>query len=336
MKDKKTIRFGVVGSGRIVDQMIGGAKRYDHLKLTAVYSRTEQRAAEYAAQNGAEYTFTSLEKMAASDVIDMVYIASPNRFHIEQARVFLKHGKHVLCEKPLTAHPEELDEVYALADRQGCLFAEAIIMLFQPQLKILEQAVKELGPISSARFDFSQYSSQYPAYLAGETPNIFNPEMETGALQDLGVYCVYPALYLFGKPQGIEAHSTFLTTGADGTGVAVLQYSDKLITLNYSKQAESYAPSEILGEKGSITIGAIGRMEQMVLNKNGEAPSLLWGGDEKTALMGYEIATFADWIGAGAGERYSFHRQLARDVSDCMWEIRRKAGIRFPRDDERD
>lgn len=332
MSDTKTIRFGVVGSGRIVDQMIGGAKLYDYLKLTAVYSRTEERAKEYAARHGAKYTFTSLEEMAASDVIDMVYIASPNRFHLDQAKVFLSHGKHVLCEKPLTAHPEELDEIYALADQNGCLFAEAIIMLFQPQLEILEKAVKKLGPISSARFDFSQYSSQYPAYLKGETPNIFNPEMETGALQDLGVYCVYPALYFFGKPQEIDAKALFLRTGADGTGAAFLSYEDKLITLNYSKQAESYAPSEILGEKGSVTIGAIGRMEQIVLHQNGKAPTLLWGGQEKTALMGYEIATFADWIVAGAGERYEAHRRLARDVSDCMREIRRKAGIRFPRD----
>ncbi len=334
MATEKIIRFGVVGSGRIVDQMIEGAKRYDHLKLTAVYSRTKERAAEYAARHGAEYTFTSMEKMAESDVVDMVYIASPNRFHIDQSKVFLAHGKHVLCEKPLTAYPSQLDEVYALADQNGCLFAEAIIMLFQPQLEILQKAVKELGPISSARFDFSQFSSQYPAYLAGETPNIFNPEMETGALQDLGVYCVYPALYLFGKPQAIEAHSIFLNTGADGTGVALLRYPDKLITLNYSKQAESMAPSEILGEKGSVTIGAIGRLEKIFLNKNGETPLLLWDGDEKTALMGHEIATFADWISAGAGERYLFHRQLAREVSDCMFEIRQCAGIRFPRDNK--
>ncbi len=332
MADKKTIRFGVVGSGRIVDQMIAGAKRHGHLQLTAVYSRTEERAKEYAARHGAEYTFTSLEEMAASDVIDMVYIASPNRFHIDQAKVFLSHGKHVLCEKPLTAHPEELDEIYALADQNGCLFAEAIIMLFQPQLKILENAVKELGPISSARFDFSQYSSQYPAYLNGETPNIFNPEMETGALQDLGVYCVYPALYLFGNPQSVDAESLFLRTGADGTGAAFLRYEDNLVTLNYSKQAESYAPSEILGEKGSVTIGAIGRLEQIVFHPNGQDAVLLWDREEKTAMMGYEIATFADWIVAGAGERYEFHRRLARDVSDCMREIRRKAGIRFPRD----
>ena len=332
MNSKKTIRFGVIGSSSITDSMLAGAAAYPDLQLCAVCSRTAQRAAAYAKQHGAAYTFTSPLEMAKSDTIDMVYIASPNRLHMQQAALFLENGKHVLCEKPLTAFPAELAAAYETADRCGTMLTEAIMMLFQPQLERLQQAVARLGKIRSAHFDFTQLSSKYPAYLQGETPNIFNPEMETGALQDLGIYCVYPALYLFGMPDGTTAAATFLRTGADGACTAELHYPDKQITLTCCKTKKATALSEIVGEKGSLTIGSVSKLENMVLHLAGEAPQTLWETEEKSVLMGREIATFADWIRAGERNAYAAHRRQSEEVSACMLTIRQKAGIRFPRD----
>ena len=90
------LRFGTIGSGWIADEYIHGAKDSGLWELTAVYSRTQERAAAYAKQHGAKHAFTNLEEMAASDVLDAVYIASPNAFHYEQAKLFLEHGKHVI------------------------------------------------------------------------------------------------------------------------------------------------------------------------------------------------------------------------------------------------
>ena len=325
------IRYGVVGSGWIVDAMIAGAKQYDDLELTAVCSRTEQRAREYAAQHGAKYIFTNVEEMAASDVIDMVYIASPNVLHMQQADIFLRHGKHVLCEKPMTAQPDELARSFALAEQNGCLLAEAIMLLFQPQLQIVQDAVTRLGNISTARFDFSQLSSKYPAYLQGETPNIFNPELETGALQDLGVYCVYPALLLFGKPQSITASASFLRTGADAAGVSVWQYADKQVILTYSKTAQAASPSEILGDNGTLTIASISKLEDITLHANGQPPCKLWEAESKETLMGREIRTFASWIRKRT-PAYAMHKQMSLDVTEYLYQIRKAASITFPRD----
>ncbi len=332
MSAPKKIRYGIVGSSSITDQMIAGAKQYDFLELTAVYSRTAARAAEYAKKHGAAYTFTSLSEMAASDIIDMVYIASPNVAHLEQANVFLEKGKHVLCEKPLSAHPQALRETYTLAESKGCLFAEAIILLFQPQLEIFKNAVAKIGDISLAHFDFSQLSSRISAYSAGETPNIFNPALEAGTLQDLGVYCVYPALLLFGKPQSITADASFLTTGADGAGASVWRYADKQVVLTYSKIGQGRAPSQIVGTKGTVTVSSISKLEDITLYLNEKAPQKLWGEEEKPVLMGREIATFAKWIQYRDEAAYAYHRQLALDVCDCMFEMRHKAGIIFPQD----
>lgn len=332
MSENTKIRYGIIGSSSITDCMIAGAKQYDCLELTAVYSRTAERAHVYAKQHGAVYTFTSLEEMATSDVIDMVYIASPNVAHLQQAQVFLRNGKHVLCEKPLSAHPEELRETFALAEQNGCLFAEAIMLLFQPQLQILKDAVKAIGDVSLAHFDFSQLSSRMPEYYAGGTPNIFNPALEAGTLQDLGVYCVYPSLILFGKPQAMTASASFLKTGADGAGCSIWQYPDMQAVLTYSKTGQGRAPCEIVGTKGSVTISSISKLENIVLYLNEKAPQKLWGEEDKDILMGREIATFADWIRNGADDVYAYHKKLALDACDCMFVMRQAAGIIFPSD----
>ncbi len=333
MTANKKIRYGVVGSSSITDMMIAGAKQYNFLELTAVYSRTAARAAAYAEKHGAVHTFTSLEEMATSGTVDMVYIASPNVAHLPQAQVFLRNGIHVLCEKPLSAHSAQLRETFAIAKENGCLFTEAIMLLFQPQLQLFKGAVKAVGEVSLAHFDFSQLSSKMPEYYAGGTPNIFNPALEAGTLQDLGVYCVYPALLLFGKPQTITASASFLKTGADGAGCSVWQYPNMQAVLTYSKTGQGRAPSEIVGTEGSVTVSSVSKLEDIVLYLNEKAPQQVWGVEDKATLMGREIATFAKWVQNGTDDTYLYHKQLAIDVCDCMFAIRQAAGITFPADD---
>ncbi len=182
-----TIRYGIIGTGWITEAFLAGAAGVPGMALRAVCSRSEERGREFAARHGADLVFTDPARMAASPDIDAVYIASPNVLHAAQSRLFLENGKHVLCEKPLAARPEEVESLQALAANRGLVYMEAIMLLHMPQLAVLEEAVGRLGRISLAHFDFSQLSSKYPAYLEGAAlPNIFNPAMETGALMDLG------------------------------------------------------------------------------------------------------------------------------------------------------
>ncbi len=327
------LRYGVVGTGWITRSMIDGASRYPELlRLTAVCSRSREWGTAFAAETGAEFVFTDPADMAGSDRVDLVYIASPNACHADQCRLFLEAGKHVLCEKPLSADPAAVESLQQLALERGLLFREAIMLLYQPQLALLEQAVEQCGTITAAHFQFCQFSSKYKAYLAGETPNIFNPALHTGALMDLGVYCVYPALYLFGEPERVQASAGFLRTGADGWGTALLSYPDKLVTLTYNKTAQGATPSEILGDKGSVTVDSISKLSNIILRENGQPPRNVYGTDEKDVLMGREIAAFARSIEAGQVAPDGRDR-LALAVSRCMQTIRREAGIRFPGSD---
>ena len=113
------LRFGTIGTGWIANSYVDGALDSGLWQLTAVYSRTKEKGLAFAAPYGVKTVFTDLEEMAATDKIDAVYIASPNKLHIEQARVFLEHGKHVICEKPLSAHAKDVAELQALAKERG-------------------------------------------------------------------------------------------------------------------------------------------------------------------------------------------------------------------------
>ena len=328
------LRFGTVGSGWIADEYIQGAKDSGLWELTAVYSRTQQRVQEYAARHGAPHTFTSLEEMASSDVLDAVYIASPNALHYEQSKLFLQHGKHVICEKPLCAQADRVRELQAIAQEHGVVFLEAIMFLHLPQRKLLEDTLAKLGKLSMVKLDFCQRSSKLDGYLNGQLPNIFNPAMEAGALMDLGVYCVYPALTLFGKPDSFTIDPQMLDSGVDGAGIMTLRYPDKLVTLTYSKLGQAGANSDFQGTEGTLSVESISRIAGLSLWRKDGTVEQLYGNDEKYKLMGWEAKDFYRYITQPEASAQEYQRcsQLSLAVSTLMEQARKQAGIAFPSD----
>lgn len=224
-------------------------------------------------------------------------------------------------------------ELQKLAREKGVIYMEAIMMLHLPWREKLRRAVRQIGPISLAKFDFCQYSSKYDGFLQGRHQNIFDPAMETGALMDLGVYTVYPALWLFGEPMGVTAAANFLPGGADGSGTATLLYPDKLVVLTYSKTGASHTGGEIVGEKGTIHLPSISTLLGMALYRRGKEPEFLSGQEEKYRLMGYEARQFAQWINEGPDEAYEDASRLAVQVALLLHQIRRMAGIHFAGDE---
>lgn len=328
------LNFGTIGSGWITDEYICGAVDSGLWSLTAVYSRSEERGCEYAEKHGAGHVFTSLEEMASSSCIDAVYIASPNALHYEHCKVFLEHGKHVICEKPLCAQAHKVIELHDMAAKHGVIFLEAIMFLHLPQKKLLEEAIAGIGKLSMAKIDFCQRSSKLDGYLEGELPNIFNPKLETGSLMDLGVYCVYPAMYLFGKPESFEIHSVILDSGADGNGIITMKYPDKLVTLTYSKLGQAGANTDFQGTEGTVSVQSISRIAGVsVWHKDGTVAEI-YGADEKYKLMGWESKDFYRYISEpdASKEEYDRCTALSIEVAQFMEAARKKAGILFSSD----
>lgn len=322
------MRYGVIGTGWIAKSFIDGAREVCGSEFAAVYSRTAESGNKFAAENKIEKVYTDINEFANGD-FEAVYIASPNRLHYEQSKLMLQSGKHVICEKPITVEPEELEELQTLADEKKLIYVEAIMYMFNPARDLLKDALGKIGKITSAHFDFSQLSSKYPAYQKGELPNIFNPALATGCLMDLGIYCVYPALDLFGLPEKITACAHFMESGADGSGTAGLLYPDKLITFTYSKLGQDRLGSQIFGDEGTIKIESISKLINMSITaKNGDIQEII-GDVPKEKLMGYEALGFERFIADPSDEYYQVTRQRALQVSQVMKQIRDICGIEF-------
>lgn len=333
-KENTMLRFGTVGTSWITNSYIEGALDSGLWNLTAVYSRTREKGLEFGAKFGVETVFTDLSKMAQSDCIDAVYIASPNKLHTAQARVFLENGKHVICEKPLSAHAEDVAALQALAAERGLIYLEAIMYMHLPQRKLLENALEKIGPISMAKIDFCQRSSKYDAYLSGQLPNIFNPELETGALMDLGVYCIYPALHLFGMPEKTQIMAQLLESKADGSGIVAMQYPDKLVNLVYSKVGQAGANTDFQGLRGTVSVESISRLANIEIVYNDGTKEAVCGEEPKYRLMGYEAKDFYRYITEpeASATEYETCCKLSHTVSAYMERLRREGGIRFPSD----
>ena len=121
------IRLGTIGTSGICEHFLNGVALTNKYILSAVYSRRYETGIAFGEKFGCKTVFTDLELMAKSDLIDAVYIASPNSFHYSQSKIFLENKKHVICEKPIATNAEEYIELKQLADKNGLIYMEAII-----------------------------------------------------------------------------------------------------------------------------------------------------------------------------------------------------------------
>ena len=218
--DKHTgkVRFGVVGTNFITDWVIAGARQDERFELAAVCSRKQETADAFAAKHQIPHTFTSLEEMAKSPLVDAVYIASPNFLHAEQSILCMKHGKHVLCEKPFASNAREAGEMIAASRTYNVTLMEAMKPTLTPNFLSVRENLGRLGIVRRYFSSYCQYSSRYDKFKEGIVLNAFKPELSNGAMMDIGIYTVYPMVVLFGRPDKIDASGIVLSSGADGQG----------------------------------------------------------------------------------------------------------------------
>ncbi len=323
------IRFAIVGTNWITRQFIDAAHESGKMKLSAVYSRSQEQAESFVSDYPCPLIFTSLQAMAESQDIDAVYIASPNALHCEQALLFMSHGKHVICEKPMASNLQEAEAMIACALQHQVVLFEAFKTATLPTFLQLQKSLPQIGKLRKALINYCQYSSRYQRYLDGENPNTFNPRWSNGSIMDIGFYCLAAAVTLWGAPQQVSASASLLASGVDAHGVVVLSYGDFDVTLLHSKVSDSLIPSEIQGEAGSLVIEKISECQQLrLVPRGGESQNLTQPQHINTML--YEAEAFAQLVEA----RHIAHPALdvSRITAQLLTEIRRQTGVVFPAD----
>jgi len=331
-KENFTIRFGIIGTNFIADWILEGARLDSRFQAIAVYSRTQEQGTMFANKhNIIPNTFTSLEEMARSPLIDAVYIASPNSLHASQSILFMQHGKHVLCEKPLASNAREARNMIELSCKQNVVLMEAMKPTLTPNFLSIKNNLDKIGTIRRYFSCYCQYSSRYDKLKEGEILNAFRPELSNGAVMDLGVYTIYPMVVLFGRPEKITATGIKLFTGVDGQGAVNFEYKDMNATVIYSKIADSSLPTEIQGEKGTIIADRINSINHVdLILRNGEKTDLTIRDTHNEYY--YEISEFINLIETGKSESTINSHKNSLITIEIIDEIRKQIGVKYPAD----
>lgn len=326
----KKIRFGVIGTGKIVDNFLKAALTHENFELVAMYSRTLEKAKDFGEKYGATKFFDNLESFSKCEDIDAVYIASPNSLHSSQAIMCIKNNKHVLCEKPMASNLREVKKMTSLAEEKGVLLMEAMRITVLPNFLRVKENLHKIGKIRRYFASYCQYSSRYDKYKEGIILNAFKRELSNGALMDIGVYCIHPMIALFGKPNGIVSQAVFLENGIDGQGTAMVSYGDTSGLIMYSKISDSKLPLEIQGEDGTILIDSILFKNVKIIYRNGkeEVISIKQREDD----MYYELDEFINVINNKEIDSMKNSHKNSLIAIELMDKIRSQIGLEFPAD----
>ncbi|QQZ08161.1 Gfo/Idh/MocA family protein [Heyndrickxia vini] len=325
------MRFATIGTNWITSTFIESARKSGKLTLKAVYSRSIDKAKDFAAKHSVPLYFNDITELAKHPEIDIVYIASPNSLHFDHAKLLLENNKHVICEKPIFSNIKEFTEAYTIANNHGVYLFEAIRNIHTPNINQLVKQLPKIGTIRSALLHYVQYSSRYDAFLDGDTPNVFSTEFSGGALVDLGVYPLSVAIKLFGKPVTYSYHPTILRSGVDGNGTLILQYNEFVCTIICSKISHSYIPSEIHGETGTIIMNsATPTSLELINNKTKERESI--SVNQEDLDMVYEIDAFTNIIENNDHHAYMKLIQFSETILSITETVRKQNNIIFQTD----
>ena len=334
------ISYGTIGTGWITDSWISAANKTSTWKLYAIYSRRQEQAEAFGSKYNCTNLYTSLDKLAADDGMQVVYIASPNNLHYTHAKQMLEAKKTVILEKPATSTVAELDDLFRIAKAKGVLLIEAYRHIQEANYKLLQKLIKHerrLGPVYGASFQYASYSSRYNNVLLGEVPNIFSLEFSGGSLVDVGVYPVTFAVALFGAPKSQVYVPFICKTGVDGGGVIILRYDDFGVQINNSKGYTSAASCEIYGEKGTITVNATTDISTVSHWDPKTKMSEELAGPFKTVEkpnvnMEEEAAESARIIEQNDKAAAADLEEISRTVLEITTDLRRQNGIVYPAD----
>jgi predicted dehydrogenase len=245
------VKWGILSTADINRKLIPGAHASRKVDLIAVASRDQARAEAFAQEWEIERAYGSYEDLLADPDVEAVYIPLPNTLHVDWSIRALEAGKHVLCEKPISLHPEEVKRAFDAADRAGRLLSEAFMYRHNAQTKRLQQLVTE-GAIGELRLIRSTFS--YSLYDASNIRLL--PELEGGSLMDVGCYCVSGSRLLGGEPETVYGEAWFGPTGTDWTFAATLRFpGDVLGLFDCGTALVDRAELEAVGSEGSLVLG---------------------------------------------------------------------------------
>jgi D-xylose 1-dehydrogenase (NADP+, D-xylono-1,5-lactone-forming) len=280
-----SLRWGILSTANITKKLLGSG--HDQ-QFVAVGSRDLGRAQAFASEHGIARAHGSYEELLADPEVDAIYNPLPNSLHVEWSIKALEAGKHVLCEKPMSRHPDEVDRAFDVAEREGRVLEEAFMWRHHPQVARTREliAAGDIGDLRVIRAAF--------AFVAADPNDIrLQADLDGGGLMDVGCYCVSGCRTL-ASAEPVRGYAEYIPggNGVDVALAATLRFPGDVVA--HFDCGVSYLGGdqlEAVGSEGSVFLDDPwhGREAVIELRRNGLVERIETGPANSYAL---ELADF--------------------------------------------
>ena len=328
-----TVRWGIVGPGAIARVFATAIDGLDGHEIVAVGSRDPQRAAAFNAERGyGDAAAGTYRDLVRSESVDAVYVASPHSGHLEHAALALRHGKAVLCEKPLCVNASEARRLCAIAREHGRPLLEAMWTRFLPAtLRASDWVVKgTIGEPSRVVAAFGFHARFDPE------SRLYDPELAGGSLLDIGCYTLSLASLVFGErvtggniPQ-IEVRADLAPSGVDEHCKVVLRFGDGAEAYLESSISKALSATGVIqGDRGRIVIPDFWRAQTLKLECETQEVATL---ECPFLCNGYEYQALelARMLRDGDVESPLLPHAESIGLLELMDELRRRMDVKYP------
>lgn len=326
--DAPAIRWGVLGPGGIAREWTAALHARTASQVTAVGSRSLERAQKFATEFGVARAHGSYEALVADSEVDAVYVASPHSKHHDHALLALAAGKPVLVEKAFTRNAVEAASVIEAARAQGLLTVEAMWTRFLPHIDVVRRCIEDgvLGQVTAMQADHGQL-------LFPDGPQrLADPALAGGALLDLAIYPISFAHLALGGFTTIHATGVLADTGVDASEtVAVVGPQGAIGTLASTMLAKTPCSASISGTAARLEIDGwfyqpntvrLINLDDREIDRY-ETPSRDHG-------LAYEAAEVARLLAAGQTESDLLPLSETLRIMHVLDDVRAQLGVRFP------
>ncbi|XP_071941909.1 trans-1,2-dihydrobenzene-1,2-diol dehydrogenase-like [Antedon mediterranea] len=246
-------KWGICSAGKISNDFVVALRTLDseEHKVTAVAARSLENAKVFAGNHKIESAYGTYEELAMDANVDVIYIGSINTQHLSLCKLFLNHGKPILCEKPLGMNADEVKEITELAKEKNLFMMEAVWSRFFPVYNKVREVISSgrIGDIKCVMASFG-----YP--LMGVS-RVSSKELGGGTLLDLGIYTVQLALMVFSgqMPLSVTTKGFLAESGVDETSTTTLLFPNNgIAVLTCTGTCTLPNEADIVGTRGRMRI----------------------------------------------------------------------------------
>lgn len=327
------MKIGIIGAGMIAQEVLTFIGEIENIEVVAISAtpRSEDKLKDLSEKYGIGKYYTAYEELLANPEVEVVYVALPNNLHYEVMDKALDAGKDIICEKPFTANVNQALKIFKKAEAKGKIILEAMSNRFIPNAIRVKDEISKLGKIKIVSFNYSQYSSRYDRFKAGDIAPAFSLENAGGALMDLNIYNIDYAINLFARPKDVRYFPN-IEKSIDTSGVCLLDYEDFKVVCIGAKDSSASLTNTIQGEEGTIEIpDALNSFGSYRIKKNGGVYEEINENKDKSRLY-YEFVAFEKIIRERDMERVEKLKEITLITAETLNQARIEAGIFFPAD----